>query len=236
MAAQSKDKLAQLFGELAIEMQGQIGTPDTLQAIVDAATRMVPGARWAGISLIQRTKVVSRVPSDVLVTELDQLQTDLNEGPCLSALREHHTVHIEDMSTETRWPTFAHEAQQRGVLALLSLRLFVRAENLGALNLFGDEPGGFTEESVLVGEILAQHAAVAMAGAASLTQFQDALASRDIIGQAKGLLMERKKLTDIEAFRVLMSASQKTNMKLVDVAHWLMAEHISSLPSRSSAK
>jgi GAF domain-containing protein len=206
-----------------------VGTSDTLQSIVQAAARIVPGARWAGISVIQGRIVISQVPTSALVAELDQLQTDLNEGPCLSALREHHTVHIEDMSAETRWPAFAREAQQRGVLSSLSFQLFVRSENLGSLNHYGDAPGVFTEESVLVGEILAQHAAVAMVGAANATQFRDALATRDIIGQAKGMLMQRQKLTGIQAFRLLTSASQETNMKLVDVARWLVAEHESEL-------
>src|ERR1700722_13347276 len=158
---QPNGRLSQLFGDLALELQDQENA-DTLQSIVQAAARIVAGARWAGISLIQGRKIVSQVPTSPLVTELDQLQTDLNEGPCLSALREHHTVRIDDMSAETRWPAFAHAALQRGVFSLLSFQLFVRSESLGALNLFGDQAGGFSEESVLVGGVLAQHAAVAM--------------------------------------------------------------------------
>ena len=221
-------RLSQLFGDLAVELQSR-ESPDTLQSIVEAAARIVPGACWAGISLIQGRKVVSRVPTSPLVAELDQLQTDLNEGPCLSALREHHTVRVDDMSAETRWPAFVREAIQRGVLSMLSFQLFVRSENLGALNLFGDQAGGFSEESVLVGGVLAQHAAVAMIGASHETQFRDALATRDIIGQAKGILMQRQKLTGLQAFHLLTQASQQTNLKLVDIARWLVAEHESEL-------
>jgi hypothetical protein len=76
-------------------------------------------------------------------------------------LREHHTVQIDDMRTDTRWPAFAREARQRGILSLLSFQLFVRSENLGALNLYGDEPGVFSDHSVIIGSVLAQHAAVA---------------------------------------------------------------------------
>jgi hypothetical protein len=129
------------------------------------------------------------------------------------------------MRTETRWPSFAREAQQRGVLSSLSFQLFLRSENLGALNLYSDEPGAFSEESVLIGEVLAQHAAVAMIGVANVMQFRDALASRDLIGQAKGMVMQRQKLTGIQAFNLLIAASQETNIKLVDVARWLVAEH-----------
>ena len=76
-----------------------------------------------------------------------------------------------------------------------------------------------------IGLILAQHAAVAMAGAAAEHQFRTGLASRDIIGQAKGLLMQRNNLTGVQAFAMLTRASQDVNMKLADVARWLVEEH-----------
>jgi GAF domain-containing protein len=204
--------------------------------IVEAAPKVVPGARWAGISLVQGTKIVSEVPTSRAVAELDQLQSDLNQGPCLTALREYHTVHIDDMRTDTRWPEFNREAQQRGMLSMLAFQLFVRAENLGALNLYSGEPGAFSEDSFLIGEILAQHAAVAMIGAAAETQFENALATRDIIGQAKGMLMQRDNLTGLKAFSLLTRVSQETNIKLVDVARWLVNEHESKLEDRSTRR
>jgi ANTAR domain len=88
--------------------------------------------------------------------------------------------------------------------SLLSFQLFVRRENLGALNLFADESAAFNEESLLIGGTLARHASIAMIGAAAQTQFDAALASRDIVGQAKGLLMHRENLTGIQAFALLL--------------------------------
>lgn len=234
MADQPLERLAEVFGDLAVEMQAQKGSTDTLQSIVEAAPKVVPGARWAGISLVQGTKIVSEVPTSRSVAELDQLQSDLNQGPCLTALREYHTVHIDDMRTETRWPDFGREAQQRGMRSMLSFQLFVRSENLGALNLYSDEPGAFSEDSFLIGEILAQHAAVAMIGAAAETQFENALATRDLIGQAKGMLMQRDNLTGLQAFSLLTRASQQSNIKLVDVARWLVNEHESKLEDHST--
>ena len=234
MADQPLESLAEVFGDLAVEMQAQKGSSDTLQSIVEAAPKVVPGARWAGISLVQGTKIVSEVPTSRSVAELDQLQSDLNQGPCLTALREYHTVHIDDMRTETRWPDFGREAQQRGMRSMLSFQLFVRSENLGALNLYSDEPGAFSEDSFLIGEILAQHAAVAMMGAAAETQFENALATRDVIGQAKGMLMQRDNLTGLQAFSLLTRASQQTNIKLSDVARWLVNEHESKLEDHST--
>jgi putative methionine-R-sulfoxide reductase with GAF domain len=184
----------------------------------------VPGARWVGISLIEGRKVVAKAPTDPIAAKLDELQNELGDGPCLTALREHQTVHIEDMSTETRWPEFSRQAIALGAYSMLSFQLFVESETLGAMNLYGARAGCFTEESVEVGAVVAQHAAVAMFGAAAVNQFKSALASRDVIGQAKGILMERNNLTGEQAFAMLTRASADTNIKLVDVARWLVAE------------
>lgn len=163
------------------------------------------------------------------VAELDELQTTLNEGPCISALREHDTVYIEDMATSTRWPGSPAPHPTAVWRSLLSFQLFVRRENLGALNLFADESAAFNEESLLIGGTLARHASIAMIGAAAQTQFDAALASRDIVGQAKGLLMHRENLTGIQAFALLLKTSQNANIKLVDIARWVVDQHESGL-------
>ncbi|CAM4228244.1 ANTAR domain protein [Mycobacterium basiliense] len=218
MAEESHSDLAAKLGELAIEMQSQVDAEATLQSIVDSAVVMVPGARWAGISLIEGHQVEPRVPSDPLVTKLDTYQSEVNEGPCLSALREHRTVFIDDMATETRWPTFCQMAVELGARSLLSFQLFVTQRNLGALNLYGGEAGVFSEDSVFIGELLAQHASVALFGAAAQVQFGDALSSRDLIGQAKGIIMERFTVDAFAAFDLLRKLSQDSNEKLVDIA------------------
>lgn len=219
------DRLARLFGDMAIDMQAQVDISDTLRTIVTGAARIVPGARWAGISLIEDKRVVPKVPTDPIVAKLDELQSELGDGPCLQALKEHHTVLIDDMSVDTRWPRFASLAMELGVRSLLSFQLFVHRETLGALNLYGTEPSAFDKDSIEMGMVLAQHAAVAMAGSAAESQFQTGLASRDVIGQAKGLLMARDRLTGVQAFSLLTRASQETNMKLADVARWVVNEH-----------
>ena len=229
MHRESAHALAQTLGNLAVEMQAQAGDQDTLHTIVNAAAEIVPGARWAGISLIEGKRVVAKVPTDPIVTTLYELQSELGDGPCLTVLREHLTVRIDDMGADTRWPEFSNQAAALGVRSLLSFRLFVRRDNFGALNLYGTEPDVFSDDAVDTGLILAQHAAVAMAGAAAQTQFQTGLASRDIIGQAKGLLMSRDSVTGVQAFAMLTRASQDANMKLADVARWLVDEHENGL-------
>jgi hypothetical protein len=112
---------------------------------------------------------------------------------------------------------------------MLSFRLFVIDDTLGALNLFGNHEAAFDEESLLIGGVLAQHASIAMIGATAEAQFDVALASRDMIGQAKGLLMQREHLTGLQAFALLLKTSQNANIKLVEIARWVVDQHESEL-------
>lgn len=219
------EDLAQAFGDLAVNLQARTGSSDTLQGIVESAARIVPGARWAGISLVEGRMAVPKVPTSPLVAELDELQSEVDDGPCLTALRSHHTVQVDDMRADLRWPMFAAAARQRGILSLLSFRLFVEGSTLGALNIYSDKPFAFTDESTIVGEVLAQHAAVAMMGVAAETQLKGALVTRDIIGQAKGILMHWMDVTGLEAFSLLTRLSQDSNKKLVDIARLLVEQH-----------
>src|SRR5690348_3565942 len=98
------EDLAQAFGDLAVDLQAKAGSADILQGIVDSAARLVPGARWAGISLVEGKTVVPKVPTSSGVAKLDELQSQLNDGPCLTALRKHHTVQVDDMRADPRWP------------------------------------------------------------------------------------------------------------------------------------
>lgn len=217
MADQLRD-LAQQLADLAVNMQDQADTETTLHAVVKGAVNLVPGVQWAGVSLINGRTVQPRVPSDPVVAELDSLQTELDEGPCLTALREHRTVLIENMEVEQRWPRYCRAAAEQGAQSMLCFQLFVLRQNLGALNLYGGEPGLFAEDSMFVGSLLAQHASVALFGAESEAHFDAALASRDVIGQAKGIIMERFKIDAKSAFELMVKLSQDSNVKLIDVA------------------
>ena len=223
------EQLVQIFGDLAVTLEEQPDAESTLEAIVASSVDLVPGARWAGISMIEGRQVRPRVPTDPLVAELDQLQTTLDDGPCLDALHEHHTVEIQNMTTEMRWPQFTHAAAERGVRSMLSFQLFVHSGTLGALNLYGGETNVFDEDSHVMGLVLAHHASAALAGANAESQLHRALDSRDVIGQAKGLLMQRNGVTGLHAFKMLVKASQDTRSKLIDVARWLVDTHETGL-------
>ena len=168
--------------------------------------------------------VQAHAATDPSAGRLDELQTELDDGPCLRAVWEQQTVRIPDMATESRWPRFPAAATQAGVGAMLCFQLFVEGDNLGALNLYAATAGAFTKESETVGQIFATHAAVALAGAQQEHQLSTALASRDIIGQAKGIVMERFHIDADHAFALITRLSQDHNIKLHTIATQLITD------------
>lgn len=203
--------------------------PEALALIVAGAVQTVPGAEHAGVSLLRDDgDIVSYAPSTETVAEVDQLQSTYREGPCVTALWDEHTVVVDDLSAEAaRWPRFAPEAIGHGIASMLSFQLFARSGTLGALNLYSTKPKGFTQDSQILGSLFASHAAMALGEAQHVAQLREALATRDVIGQAKGMLMERFGLDDAAAFAMLVRSSQETNLKLVEVARWLTGERTS---------
>ena len=117
---------------------------------------------------------------------------------------------------------------------MLSLQLFVEGDDLGALNLYNSEPGAFDKESEHVGLLFASHAAVAYAGSQKKSGLVRAVETRQLIGQAQGILMERKKITADEAFALLVAASQSTNVKLREVADALVRSGELPVPQQRS--
>jgi GAF domain-containing protein len=220
MAAASD--LASRLSDLARELQHEDDADAMLAGIVHAALELVPHAADASISLVLgRRKIMSRAASSELPRRVDALQSETGQGPCLDASYEERIVNVADLSTESRWPDFSRRAFDLGARSMLSFQLFVDGDHLGALNLFGKDVGVFDAESERIGTLVAAHAAVAVAGSKQVTQLAQALDTRDLIGQAKGILMERFKITAQQAFLLLSRASSEMNIKLHDVAEHL---------------
>jgi GAF domain-containing protein len=216
------NELAERLSTLSRDLQGETDVEGTLQAIVQAATGTVPGAEHASISAIgKRREVRTRAATGMLARAVDQAQYDTGQGPCLDALYEHRTVRLADLGTERRWPKFAARAREVGAASMLAIQLYVHSEDLGALNLHSTHRDAFSDESEQVGLLFAAHTAVALAGAQNDEHLHTALSHRDIIGQAKGILMERYKISAQDAFRLLVVTSQNTNIKLHEVADYL---------------
>ncbi len=214
--------VARDLSELARQFQADRNPQDLLQHIAEAAARDVPGAAYAGITLLEAGELSTPAKSDELVAEIDRKQYELSEGPCVETSRKHQTYRTNDMNAESRWPKFAAVCVEAGVLAMLSVQLFVESEAFGALNLYATEVDAFDEDGESTALLLAAHAGIAMAALRNKGNMDVALASRDLIGQAKGILMERYKVTGHDAFGLLVLASQNTNRKLRDVANDLV--------------
>lgn len=198
----------------------------TLRSITAAALETVPGVEQAGITLVTgRYEIESRAATSEVPRKLDNIQQDLREGPCVQSAWQHQTVYAEDLAqTTTPWPRFAEAAVKLGVRSMLSFQLFTFGENLGALNLYSQKPGAFGADSYDSGLALATHAAIVLVAAQRESQWASALASRDIIGQAKGMLMERFSIDAAEAFTVIRTLSQDFNTKLVEIARAIVED------------
>ncbi|MCD2187325.1 GAF and ANTAR domain-containing protein [Actinomycetospora soli] len=207
--------------------QGLGTTEEVLTRIVEVAAQRVPGADGAGITQTDRGKVTSRAPSSDWVADLDAAQAELDEGPCVDAGHRDEPTHVEaiDLDDETRWPRWRPRARAAGVRAMLSYAMGPPDAPVGSLNLYSFTPGAFSEAGRVTLEVFALQAAIALYGASRAEGLDIALGNRDQIGQAKGILMERHGVDGERAFRMLVEASQQSNIKLRDVAGWLLEEH-----------
>lgn len=211
------------MSHVARQLQEEHGDVEsTLQAITEAAVRTVPHADECGISyVVGRRKLEPRAWTSELPRNADSLQERLGEGPCLDAVWEETIVRVDDVGTDERWPEFARHMADLGIRSMMCFQLFVVGDQLGALNMYSRTRGAFDDESQDIGLLFASHAAVALAGAEHEANLRLGMGNRDIIGQAKGILMERHKLTAQQAFAALARVSQEMNRRLVDIAREL---------------
>jgi GAF domain-containing protein len=202
----------------------------TLQTVVDLSVGTLPGCDAAGVTLRIRGKDRTAAASDSFTLAIDNIQYEQGEGPCVHALENDEVVRIEDISQESRWPDFTRQAAQSQLRSSLSQPL---RENgtIGALNLYSKTERAFDERAIAVSGIFAKQASVALQNARTYTaarelsdQLNEALQSRDVIGQAKGILMEREGISDQEAFDMLRKASQGANVKLRQIAERVVQE------------
>lgn len=210
-------RLTELVRDLQQTMPGD-GRP-TLDALVHSAAESVRGARYAGITIARRRNLDTPSATDRYPILLDRIQMREDEGPCWSAVREHHTIRIDDLAADGRWPRYRREAlHQTPIRSALSFRLFAFRHSAGALNFYANHTRAFDDESLQVGLIVASLVALGWNILQQGKQFRTAMASRDIIGQAKGMLMERFGIDPVAAFELLKRLSQASNTPVVEVA------------------
>lgn len=209
------------IADLARSLHGSVEDVDQIvRRIVEYAVQEVPGAEYAGITLTtSNIRVQTRAATHRYPAMLDEIQQRHLQGPCLTAAWQEHTVRINDLAHDERWPLYARDAvQETPIKSVLSFRLFTLDETIGALNVFSNRPETFDEEAVEIGYALATHAALAWDTLRREGQFRSALASRDMIGQAKGIVMARFNIDAVRAFELLKRVSQESNVKLADIA------------------
>lgn len=219
MTEHPADTLAHRMAELARELAAPASVEDVLASVTATALETIPGVDAAGVLLLRRGGAFeTHAGTSELVHQLDKLQVEFGEGPCVEAAVDELIVRSEDFKVEQRWPRFSRSVVELGVRSALSFKLYTGTQTAGALNLFAFKPTVFDSQSEATGSVLAAHAAVALLASRRGEQLESALASRDLIGQAKGIIMERFKVDALRAFEMLRELSQTGNTKLVEVA------------------
>lgn len=224
-------KLEESLEELAgIVFAGQ--SPETtLEAVAELALQTVPGCDAASVTVVENGKPRTTVSTAEVAASIDRHQYGRDEGPCLEAIRSQITVRVDSYDDEVRWPAFVPAVRSEGIHSSLSLPLVALDDPVGALNLYSRSRAGF-EFAEPVGEAFASRAAVTVANARAYYRATDlarnltlALEHRDVIGQAKGILIAQDGVTSEEAFDILRRASQRSNRKVYELAAEIVARN-----------
>jgi len=224
------------LGRLSLREQSM---DSLLQTVADLAKTVMPGNPEASVLLLVKDHPRTVVSTGALATDLDERQYERGHGPCLHAARTGEVTEIPDTRAEYRWPDYTPRAVEHGNLSSLSIPLDIDTDEQvsGALNIYARRPDAFDEASRSVATRFAPYAAVATGNlyayqsARNLADnLQTALESRAVIDQAKGILMERYKMTADQAFQALAQASMHTNRKLRAVADHLVTTGELPLP------
>jgi GAF domain-containing protein len=224
------DDLAVALGELSGLLLADEGLETTLRRIADLAVRTMPMCSAAGVTLGAAEGPETFACTDHLVLEDDRRQHAAGDGPCLDALRHRRINSVNRAEAEQRWPQFAAEAAEPGIRSFLAAPLIAGDEAIGSVNLYSTEDDGFEQLDDALVALFSGQASVAIANAklyssalALSQQLREALTSREVIEQAKGILMAQHRVDANAAFDLLRERSQHENRKLRDVAREIVA-------------
>ncbi|MFG1610617.1 ANTAR domain-containing protein [Actinoplanes sp. NPDC049265] len=213
------------FAELGRIRLSETDVAGVLGRVAELAKRSIPAAAEVSVTLVAGDDAHTATSTGDLATALDEFQYRGERGPCLDASASTATFVMADTEAEDRWPEFAQRARDAGVGSSLAIGLPVQEAVTGALNLYAVSPGAFDDETISIAQTFAGYAAVALANARSYDatatlarQMREAMESRAVIEQAKGILMAQRRCTADEAFTTLSKLSQDSNRKLRDVA------------------
>ena len=211
------------------ELTGMLLSSETLEAtlghVAEIAVRAIPACDGAGVSLFEGDKLRTAAASSPFVQRVDAMQYSSGEGPCLDTIRTGEARRTDRLDEDPRWPKFGPSAVAEGLVSCLALPLTIGNHGTaGALNLYS-ESRPFQETDEAIANRFVGPASVTVANAHAYAkaqelseQLHEALESRDIIGQAKGIIQAREGSTAAQAFERLRLISQHRNVKLRDVA------------------
>lgn len=207
---------------------------ETLDAIVHATRASLPEFPHVSISLKRRDGTFETAAgTDQLVWELDGVQYDMGEGPCVQAVEHEPVVVVRRLRHEQRWPRYVPAAVERGVRSQVAVRLFANKRHIAGLNLYSTEHDEVEQASADTAQLFATHAAIILGHAQQEDQLNEALASRKMIGQAIGIVMERYRVDSDRAFQYLLRASSSSNIKLRDVAEEIVTTSVERYRGRA---
>jgi GAF domain-containing protein len=219
------DDVALAMHELAQLLVAEEGVESTLQRVSDLAVRVIPDCDAAGVTLALDGKYVTAACTDRRTLEVDEGQYSRGEGPCLQAMRDKAVIRLDAAGADERWPEFLEDARRSDIRSFLAGPMLLKNEAIGALNLYSRKSDGFTDLDDLLVALFTGQAAIAVANAKTYAdaveltrQLREALDSRAVIEQAKGVLMGREGLDAGAAFERLRIWSQTRNIKLREIA------------------
>ena len=208
-----------LMDRVAVTLDPPITVDELLSLICVAAVDTVPGAEYAGITLVDRDGNLStQAATDPLVQRVDALQYVLMEGPCVDAVHGEWESDALDLSAEGRWPLYSPRAVELGIRSQIGIQLFDEPAGVASLNLYSSRPQAFDDDTVQAAHLFAIHAAHALGRAMTKSEYHDALSARASIGQATGIVMQRYTLNSNQAFEFLARVAQETGFKLGPLA------------------
>ena len=200
--------------------RSDVDSDTVLAELAEHAAVEIPGAQYAGITITRDARQVETpATTHMYPMLLDKIQQRHLQGPCLTAAWEEKVVHVANLETDDRFPLYRRDAlAETPVRSIMAFQMFIADETMGALNIYSEEPDVFDAEARTIGLIFAAHSSIAWNSARRDEQFRKALASRDVIGQAKGMIMERYSVDAVQAFGVLRKLSQDSNVPLIKIA------------------
>jgi len=211
--------LAEALATAAEQMSTRRPLDEVLHHLVSMAQRSLPGVDHAGISITHADGSIETIAAtDDLVLKLDHLQYEMNEGPCLDAIRDEGVVIVNHADREQRWPRFTERATALGLRSQMGVRLYANQQTLGGLNLYATQVDEIDPDVIHMAQLFASHAALALGHARVEQNLLQAMTSRQRIGVAVGIVMERYGLDEQRAFQYLARVSQNSNVKLREIA------------------